>query len=177
MSTITAVSNQTIIAPAQAPKAAPQQPTAPAAETKGLATDSNDIVEIKRGFVPTLKGAGAGALGGAVAAGVPLLLLAAGSHGEGAGWAQLFAIAGALGGGVSGGIAGGVAANSTDSKLKGAAIGAGVGALVGGVALASKNLMTGNLKEALTVGIVGAVVGGVTGAAGGFAGSMTATRK
>lgn len=177
MSTITAVSNQALMTPAQAPKAVPQQPAAPAVEKKGLATDSNDIIEIKRGFVPTLKGAGAGALGGAVAAGIPLMIMAAGSHGDGAGWAQLFAIAGALGGGVSGGIAGGVAANSTDSKLKGAAIGAGVGALVGGVALASKNLISGNVKEAITVGIVGAVVGGVTGAAGGLAGAMTATRK
>ncbi|PIQ29145.1 hypothetical protein COW36_17865 [bacterium (Candidatus Blackallbacteria) CG17_big_fil_post_rev_8_21_14_2_50_48_46] len=177
MSTITAVSNTPLLnTPVQAPKAAPQQ-TAPVTENKALLKDSNDITELKRGMVPTLKGAGAGALGGAMAAGVPLALMALGSHGEGKGWAQLFALAGAMGGAVTGGLAGGVAANTTESKLKGAAVGAGVGALVGGLALAGKNLSSGNIKDAVAVGVLGAVVGGVTGAAGGLAGAMTASRK
>lgn len=177
MSTITTISNAAIVqTPAQTPKATPQQ-TVPITENKTLQEDNHQIIEIKRGMVPTLKGTGAGAVGGALAAGLPLVLMSLGARGDDRGYLQLFALVGAMGGAVAGGIAGGVTANTTESKLKGAAIGAGVGALVGGMSLATKRVLSGNFKEAMIVGAIGAAVGGVTGAAGGLAGAMTATRK
>lgn len=159
----------------------PKSETAPIAAPKAevrteaparLAQDVVKTGKIDKGIVPTLKGAGAGFAGGALAAGVPIGLLALGAksgvNGEGAIVFVMLGAAAAVVGATSGTLAGAVAANSTTSKGKGALIGAGVGALTGAGALGvwSKG-NTGSM-------VVGAVAGAVIGAAGGFAGSLVA---
>lgn len=166
---ITAINQTTTLSPnAPVAKQAPQTQTP--AETSRLAQDVVQNTQVKRGVVPTLKGAGAGLVGGAVAAGIPvgLLALAAKGSGEGAIVAFTLGAAAVVVGGTAGTLSGAVTANSTTSKGKGALIGAGVGAAAGAAAL---GLMSkGNVGSM----VIGGVAGAFMGAAGGFAGSLVA---
>src|SRR5687767_1398615 len=109
--------NQT---PASKPVApAPQQADAPSR----LAQDVVKKTEIQKGIVPTLKGAGAGLVGGALAAGIPITLVAIaakGGSGDGGGALVAFVVgvSAAAVGATSGAVSGAVVANQTASKGK-----------------------------------------------------------
>lgn len=142
-------------------------------ETQGLAKDLNETRSLKRGLVPTLKGAGAGLVGGAAAVALPVGLFTVAvtsSSRDGAGVlvAGVVGIAAAAIGGATGTLAGAVAANTTDSKGKGALLGAGLGAVAGAAAMGIKG--KGNVAGM----VLGGVAGAIAGAGGGYAGSMVA---
>lgn len=150
-------------------KAAPQQTEAPSR----LAADVVEKTSVKKGVVPTLKGAGAGLIGGGLAAALPITLLAVaakGSSGDGGGALVtiVLGMSAAAVGATSGALSGAVVANSTADKGKGALIGAGVGAVAGAATL---GLMS---KGNVGTMVLGGVAGALMGAAGGFAGSMVA---
>jgi hypothetical protein len=141
-------------------------------------TADEEVVNMERGIIPTLKGAGAGALGGGLIAGVPLLLLAVffGGSGEGAAWGVLFAISAAAIGASVGAVAGGVTANTTTSKGEGAKLGAGVGAATGAIGMVALSMKPGHFFDvSLLVGV--AALGAVAGAAAGFSGSVVAKHE
>lgn len=136
------------------------------------ASDRHETQVIQKGMTPTLKGAGAGLLGGAAALVLPvggLMGISSMGGGSGGGLAVVMAGVGvAIAGGAAGAVGGAVAANFTDNKGTGALIGAGSGALTGALALGA--VTKGHLFGTL----FGAVVGGAIGAAGGAAGSLVA---
>ena len=125
-----------------------------------------DTVEIRKGILPTLKGAGAGVLAGGVLAGAGTYALASAFGDE---YASLAIVMGGGLGAIAGGVTGAVVANVTDNKTKASAYGALVG---GGVGLALGAAM-GDLKSALTWAALGAGAG----VGGAFAGSAVANRK
>jgi hypothetical protein len=139
-------------------------------------TADEEVVNMERGIIPTLKGAGAGAFGGGLIAGLPLLLaVLIGGSGEGAAWGVLFAISAAAIGASVGAVAGGVTANTTASKSEGARLGAGVGAATGAIGIAALSIPGNFLDVSLLVGV--AALGAVAGAAAGFSGSVVAKHE
>lgn len=136
---------------------------------------ANDVVKIQKGLVPSLKGAGAGALAGGLIAGVPLALVAAGSSGSGSGGALIVAVAGAAGGAAFGAVSGAVAANSTQSKGLGALIGAATGAATGALIMTGLGLKSGRIEAAPI--LITAALGAVAGAASGYSGAAIAKQE
>lgn len=126
---------------------------------------ASDVIKIKSGVLPTLKGAGLGLVGGG--AGVLLMSTVMGMNkGDGG---QMATVVGMMAGAVVGTIAGGVTANVSDNKWKASLIAAGVGAAVG----VAPVLLMGGRDIALFYGAVGAV----SGAAGGLSGALMAQRQ
>lgn len=134
-----------------------------------------DMVDIKKGVMPTLKGTGAGALlaGGSSLAIFSVLTGGKPFAGSGGLVAGPVTIAAALGGAVGGA----ASANVTDSKAKGAWVGALAGAGTGAAVMTLVGLQEGNLGSMLQGAITGALVGGVTGSVGGVGGAMVAQKK
>lgn len=125
-----------------------------------------DIVEIRKGIFPTLKGAAGGAIAGGTLAGAGTFAAAKAFGDE---YAELAIVMGGGLGALAGGITGAVVANLTDDKSKasmyGALVGGGVGLAVG---LASKDLKSAVVWSALGAG---------AGVGGAFAGSAVAKRN
>ncbi|MGE3728627.1 MAG: hypothetical protein AB7I41_23960 [Candidatus Sericytochromatia bacterium] len=156
------------------PKPAHKSRTTPARETTPSSLDSADVVEIKKGILPSLKGAGAGALtaGGSTLAIFTVLSGGKPFAGSGGLVSGPLTIAAAVGGAFGGA----VSANYTESKSKGALIGGLAGASVGAAAMALLSIKDGPasmLQGALT----GALAGGISGAAGGVGGALVAKGK
>lgn len=173
---ITAVQSTQVLqssTPAQnTPKAPTQAQEAPKSPSS-LGTDSNKIIKLETGLVPTLKGAAAGLGGGLAAGSVPIGLSIAAARSTSGFGGLVYGIlaASAIGGAVvSGTAAGAVAANTTDSKAQGALVGAGIGAVTGAAA-------GGAIFKNWTGVLLGAGMGALTGAGGGFAGSMVAKQQ
>lgn len=134
-----------------------------------------DVVDIKKGVLPSLKGTGAGAL---LAGGSSLAIFSvltggkpfAGSGGLVSGPVTIVAtLGGAVGGAAS--------ANFTESKSKGALVGGLAGAGTGAVVMAVVGLKEGSLGSMLQGALTGALVGGITGSVGGVGGAMVAQQK
>lgn len=131
-----------------------------------MAQDVAQNSGIKKGIMPTLKGAGAGLLvGGGLGIGTAVAIDAVTHMGSGALALMLIPMVAAP----AGAVAGGISANMTDSIGEGALWGAGSGAVVGG----AMGLTTGNWG----VAAMGAGIGAVAGAATGSIGSWMAERE
>ncbi len=141
----------------------------PAAKEVKAVTLSADQVQIKKGVLPTFKGAGAGALAGGLGAGVAAAVLMAPaffSGGEGPAWAALGVVMGAAIGTIPGAVIGGTTANVTNNKIKATAVGALTGAAAGAV--------LGGIKGNI---VFSTVIGAGAGAASGFTGALVAKTK
>ncbi len=154
----------------QTQKAASKPQLSDLAKKESMAQDS---VSIRKGAMPSLKGAGIGAL---AAGGASAAYFAAEKAIAGPAFIDFspYITAAAAAGGAVGGL---TAANTTDSKAKGALVGAGAGALAGaatGVAFSAKD---GDLVIGLASAAIGGVIGAVSGAMGGAAGAMVAEQK
>lgn len=125
-----------------------------------------DTVSIKKGILPTLAGAGAGAAAGGILAGVGAYGVAAASHAE---YAELAIFMGGGLGAMAGAITGAVVANITDDKTKASLYGAAIGGAVG----FGLGMVDGNIKAGLTWAAMG--IG--AGLGGSYAGAAVAHRK
>jgi hypothetical protein len=135
-------------------------------ETEKAPTLASDSLSIKKGVLPTLAGAGAGALAGGILAGASTYGVAAA---VGADYAELAIFMGGGLGAVAGAVTGAIVANITDDKSKASLYGAAIGGAVGfGLGMAS-----GNIKAGLTWAAMGAGAG----VGGSFAGAAVAHRK
>lgn len=116
-------------------------------------TLAQDTFSIQNAKIPTLKGAGAGALASGLGAAIFIKTPSQSSS-------LIAAVGGAIGGAV--------AANVTDDKAKGALIGAGVGAavMVLGVAMFATQTTDTTALATLTRAAIGAASGAVGGVAG-----------
>jgi hypothetical protein len=134
-----------------------------------------DVVQIKKGVLPTLKGTGAGAL---LAGGSSLAIFTvltggkpfAGSGGLVSGPVTLVAA-------VGGAVGGAVSANYAESKSQGAWIGGLAGAGAGAAAMALSGIQNDGFAGVVQGAITGALVGGITGAVGGVGGALVAQQK
>lgn len=158
-----------------APKAqqAAEDTVKPQASSSSLAADIQATGQVKRGVVPSLKGAQAGLLKTGLAVALPATALAVMISPRHSGQALKFAGVMALGGGAIGAVGGATAANFTLSKGQGALMGAGTGAVAGAVLLTSTGVFTKDLGGMLA----GAAIGSVLGAIGGYAGAKVAEEK
>lgn len=140
---------------------------AQAAKATEQAAMAQDQVDIKSGFMPSLKGAGAGLVASSVATMGTVIIWDKVAHLAEGGLA-LLAIP--MIGVPAGTIAGAVTSNVTDDKLKGTLIGAGIGAAAGAI-------QAGATLKTVGGALAGAVIGAVSGAIGGFTGTLTAQQK
>lgn len=133
---------------------------------------SADVIQIRSGVLPSLKGAGAGLLaGGVMAAGSSAVVISLFNH-----FSDYTDELGELGvfmggglGAMAGAVTGAIVANQTDDKQKAAFYGAAVG---GGIGLAM-GALGGDLRSALTW----AAIGAGSGVGGAYAGAAVAQRK
>jgi hypothetical protein len=120
----------------------------------GTLSEDQVSLSVKKGILPTFKGASAGLAAGAIGAGA-VSAIALKAAGGADGWGGLVVLLAAAAGAGGGAVIGGATANFTDNKLIGTAAGAVVGA-------AAMGLYTKNISGA----IVGAVGGGLAGLVG-----------
>lgn len=143
------------------------------AQPSSLSEDIQNTSSIKRGVIPSLKGAHAGLMKTGAAVALPAVALALVLSSKDTAQALKFASIMTVSGGAIGAAGGLTAANFTDSKAKGALMGAGIGALAGIAILTGTGVVTRSVGGAA----FGAVVGGALGAIGGYSGAKVAEQK